>query len=409
MHLLSEFKEGLAISMSALRANKMRSGLTTLGIIIGVVTVTLMGTAIQGLDRAFVKSVSVIGTDVIFVERFNWFTHTRDAWLKMQKRRPFTLDQVHRLRNEMKLARAIAPVAESQQTIQFQRRHSDNVAIIGTTDEFQQTGSISVGEGRFLSPGEIEGGRPACVLGYQVATNLFPQGSAIGNKVMIGARACDVVGVLEKLGSFIDGESMDNQAIVPIAFFIGAYSSLPDYTVEVKAMSPEQLDDMKEELRMTLRKIRHVSPGDDDDFAMNQQDQFVEMFRRITGRLAAVGLFITGLSLFVGGIGIMNIMFVSVTERTREIGIRKAIGARRRTILVQFLIEAAAICLLGGMLAVALAYPVTLLMQKYLPASLSVPVVIVALLVSIITGVISGFLPAWRASQMNVVDALRSE
>src|SRR5438045_5825863 len=161
------------------------------------------------------------------------------------------------------------------------------------------------------------------------------------------------------------------------------------------------MDEAKEELRGVVRKLRKVPPGAEDDFAINQQDILVQTFHRIGGIIASVGLFITGLSMFVGGIGIMNIMFVSVAERTREIGIRKAIGAKRRTILIQFLIEAAAICLLGGFLALAIAWPVTFLIGKFLPATLSLTVAGVALSVSILTGVVSGFLPAFRAARMN--------
>ena len=159
---------------------------------------------------------------------------------------------------------------------------------------------------------------------------------------------------------------------------------------------------------MAMRKVRRLEPDQPDDFSVNQQDQFVKIFHKLGGTIAAVGLFITGLSLFVGGIGIMNIMFVSVAERTREIGIRKAIGARRRTILVQFLIEAASICLLGGLLALAIAWPLTWIIQKFLPTNLSLPIVGIALLVSLVTGLVAGALPAWRAARLNPVDALRS-
>jgi putative ABC transport system permease protein len=169
------------------------------------------------------------------------------------------------------------------------------------------------------------------------------------------------------------------------------------------------LDETKEELRGVLRRIRHVPPGVEDDFAINQQETFINTFHRVAGTIAAAGLFITGLSLFVGGIGIMNILFVSVAERTREIGIRKAVGAKRRAILLQFLLEAASICLLGGLVGVALAWPLTLVMQRFLPAAMSVATVTLALLVSALTGVASGFLPAWRAARMNPVEALRNE
>jgi putative ABC transport system permease protein len=197
--------------------------------------------------------------------------------------------------------------------------------------------------------------------------------------------------------------------LIPVKQFVGAFRSNPDFQIQVKAISMERLEDAKEELRGLLRKIRKVPPGDDDDFAINQQENFIQTFSRVAGTIALVGLFITGLSLFVGGIGIMNIMFVSVAERTHEIGIRKAIGAKRRTILVQFLVEAATICLLGGLLALAIAYPLTFALKKFLPATMSLTVVGIALLVSIFTGVASGFFPAWRAARMDPVEALRRE
>jgi putative ABC transport system permease protein len=226
---------------------------------------------------------------------------------------------------------------------------------------------------------------------------------------MIGDRAFEVVGVLDKLGSFLDGSSLDNQAIIPLKQFTAAFWSYPDYQIQVKALDPSQIEETKEEVRTVMRRIRRLAPNDPDDFAINQQDQFVDMFHRVAGTIAAIGLFITGLSLFVGGIGIMNIMFVSVAERTREIGIRKAIGAKRRTILVQFLIEAASVCLIGGLIGLCIAWPLTLVMQKFMPVTLSLPIVAIAMVVSLITGVVSGFLPAWRAARMNVVDALRNE
>ena len=409
MNLLTEPKEGLSISWDAIRGNKLRSALTTLGIVIGIVTVTLMGTAIEGLNHAFLKSISFIGADVLYIQRFNWFNHSQEEWLKMQKRREITLVQATALERQLTLARAVAPAADTDQRIEYKKRHSDNATIIGTTDQFLYTSSFTIAQGRFLSAAEVEGGRPVCVIGFQVATNLFQGESPIGNKVMIGPRAFEVLGVLEKQGGFLDGGSLDNQAIVPLNQFVTVFWSHPDYQIQVKVKQLEQLEDAKEELRTVMRRIRRLAPNEPDDFAINQQDQFVDMFHRVAGTIATIGLFITGLSLFVGGIGIMNIMFVSVAERTREIGIRKAIGAKRRTILVQFLIEAATICLLGGLIGLGIAWPLTLLIQKVMPATMSPVIVGIALLVSLVTGVLSGFFPAWRAARMNPVDALRNE
>lgn len=410
MNLFTEVREGLGISWAAIRANKMRSVLTTLGIVIGIVTVTLMGTAIEGLNQAFLKSVSVIGADVLYVQRSSWVNHSHEEWLKAMKRREISLAQVDALARQLTLARAVAPMVDTEQRIQYKKRRSDNVAIIGTTDQYALTSSVPLAEGRFISGPESDGGRPVCVLGYKVATNLFQGGgSAIGNKVQIGPRSYEVVGVLENQGSFLDGGSLDNQAIIPLKQFTTVFWNDPDYQIQVKVNQIEQLEDAKEEVRNVMRKIRRLAPTDEDDFAINQQDQFVDMFHRVAGTIASIGLFITGLSLFVGGIGIMNIMFVSVAERTREIGIRKAIGAKRRTILLQFLIEAASICLLGGCVALSIAFPLTLLMRKFMPATMSPMIVGIALLVALVTGLLSGFFPAWRAARMNPVDALRNE
>lgn len=408
MNFFTELREGLKISLGAIRANKLRAALTTLGIVIGVVTVTLMGTAIAGLNQSFMNSVSALGADVLYVSRQSWMINSQEEWMKMRKRRDITVGQFRALLRQADFASAIAPVIEGQAAVKYQDRRSDSANIVGTTEQYLSVGGSGVVQGRFFTAAESDGGRPVCVIGSEVATNLFPHELAVGNRISIGPRSFEVVGVLEKQGDLF-GSGLDSRICIPLQQFTAWFRNNPDLTLAVKVKDVTRLDDSREELRAALRRIRQVAPGDADDFSINQQDQFVEMFHRVAGTIAAIGLFITGLSLFVGGIGIMNIMFVSVAERTREIGIRKAIGAKRRTILLQFLIEAAAICFMGGLIALGIAWPVTLLMQKVMPATLSLLVVSIALLVSLLTGLISGFLPAWRAARMNPVDALRAE
>jgi putative ABC transport system permease protein len=408
MTFFIELKEGLSISWGAIRANKMRSILTTLGIVIGIVAVTLMGTAIEGVNHAFLKAVSFIGADVFFVQREDWSAPDTEAeYLKVQKRRHLTIEQFNALQRELPAASAMAPLNFDELPINYEKRSSNGVTIIGSTDQLLLTGGISIAEGRFLSAAEAEGGRPVCVIGYAVATNLFARASPLGKKVKIGQRPFEVIGVLEKQGDMFG--QFDNQAVIPLNQMMSAFLHTRDLEIiEIKIKDVTHLEDSREELHSVLRRIRRLAPGDRDDFAINQQEQILEIVQRVTAVIGGIGLFITGLSLFVGGIGIMNIMFVSVAERTREIGIRKAIGAKRRTILVQFLIEAAAICLIGGAIALGLAWPLTLIMRQYVPASLSVAVVSLALLVSLATGVLSGFVPAWHAARMNPVDALRT-
>jgi putative ABC transport system permease protein len=412
VNFLIEIKEGLSIAWDAIRANKMRSVLTTLGIIIGIVTVTAMGTAIDALNRAFYDSISILGADVLYVSRFTWADRTYEMWLSESKRRDITHLQARKVEQQMSLASAVAPVVSMNQMVWYKNRSSSRVEIFGTTDQYQTTSGFTVGQGRFFTEDEAEGGRPVCVIGNDVATNLFQRESPLGRKIKIGARRVEVVGVLEKRGSFLGMGSFDNRVVIPIQQLLIGYWRDPDFTVEVKVKDLVHLEDAKEELRGLMRKIRHIAPGDPDDFTINQQEQFITTFHKVTGTIAMVGLLITSLSLFVGGIGIMNIMFVSVAERTREIGVRKAIGARRRSILLQFLIEAASICLLGGLVGLGITYLLTLLASHffpYFPLDMSVPVMGLAILVSVVTGLTSGFLPAWRAARMNPVDALRNE
>ena len=409
MNLFSELREGFGISWDAIRAHKLRSSLTTLGIVIGIVTVTLMAAAIEGLDNAFLQSISSLGADVFYVERNSWVNeNTEGTWLKAQRRRPIRLAEAEALGQQLQLA-AVAPVAtDSGDSVKYKDRSANTATIIGTTDEYLDTSGVSVAQGRFLTAADAEGGRPICVIGSEVASNLFRGDSPLGAKIKIEDQSFEVVGILEKQGTML-GWSLDNRIIVPLRQFIAEIWSRPPIEIQVKVKGLVQLDEAKEELHQTMRHIRHIAPNQGDDFAINQQDQIVEMFHRVTGRIAVIGLCITSLSLFVGGIGIMNIMFVSVAERTREIGIRKAIGAKRRTILLQFLIEAACICLIGGFIGVSIAWLATLAVKHILPTTLSLNIVVMALLVSLFTGLISGFLPAWRAARMNPVDALRNE
>jgi putative ABC transport system permease protein len=411
MKFVAEIREGLGISWDAVRANKMRSALATLGIIIGIVTVTLMGAAINGLNQAFIKSISSLGADVFYVSQYNWFSGSYDDWLKTQKRhRPIRLREAEALAQQLASTAIVAPTAYDRETLQYKTRSATLVLIIGTTDAYLQTSGVNVAEGRFLTAADAEGGQPVCIIGSDVATNLFRGESSLGARIKIKNQSFQVVGVLEKQGKRM-GWSLDDRVIIPIREFLADIWNRPTIDrAEVKVNGLTQLDETREELRQIMRHIRHLAPGDPDDFGINQQDQIVQWFHQQTRTIAIIGLFVTSLSLFVGGIGIMNIMFVSVVERTREIGVRKAIGAKRRNILLQFLVEAACICLMGGLIGLGIAWLTTLAVSYLLfPAALSWTIVAVALLVSLLTGVVSGFLPAWRAARMDPVEALRSE
>jgi putative ABC transport system permease protein len=407
MRLASELREGIGISWMAIRGSKMRTALTTLGIVIGIVTVTLMQTAIEGLNKAFLKSISAIGTDVLYIERHSWFTD--EPWWKVRNRRLITPDQGRLVAQQSTLARAVSVESGEFGSVKYNNRSASSVMILGCRAETVIVANLSLTEGRFLGPNEVDGARPVCVLGSELAANFFPHESPIGKKIRIEGMPYEVVGVLGKIGSLLGLFNFDNRVMIPITRFLGDITHWPDVTITVKVNQISEMGDCIEELRGIMRKIRRLEPGMPDDFAINQQDAFIKTFNRLGTSIAGAGLVVAGLSLFVGGIGIMNIMFVSVAERTKEIGLRKALGARRRTILLQFLIEAGIICLCGGLLALGIAYPLSLLINRFLPTSMSIIIVSIALGVSLATGLISGFLPAWRASRLSPVEALRNE
>ncbi|MCL4539784.1 MAG: ABC transporter permease, partial [Bacteroidetes bacterium] len=390
-----EIKEGFKLSFAALMANKVRAVLTMLGIIIGIVSVTLMGSAIDGLTQAFNKSISSIGADVLYVQKWPWLNH--GLWWKYRDRRRIHVYYVNDIKREGTLFAAVAPVVQRLGTIGYRNRSAQNVLVEGTTADYAYVAKMDFSEGRFFTDMEATGDMPVTVLGADVADQLFPNQDPIGKTIKIDGLSFRVIGVRSKQGSFMGMFSLDNEVIIPIDQFRNIYGRHFFPTIEARVANPKELENAKEELRGIMRKVRGLSPFQQDDFSINEQSLLTSAFDRIAGIIGAVGLFITALSLFVGGIGIMNIMFVSVTERTKEIGIRKALGAKRRTILVQFLIESSLICLGGGLIGLGFSYPLSMLVDKFLPTSMPISLAFIGILISLAVGVISGIVPASRA------------
>ena len=407
MYFLTELKEGLAISFRAIRANKMRSVLTTLGIVIGIVSVTLMATAIEGVNRAFERSAAAFGTDVLYVQKFPWVSN--EDWATIRNRRNLEVPYAARIERQSNLCDAVAPVVSTRRRLTFGSNSMEGALISGTTGMYLSTAGVTLADGRFFTAEESSGGRPVCAIGAVVAENLFPMEDPIGKTIRVSGFPYTVVGVFEKQGGLFGAFTSDNRVFVPLFSFQTHYGGRRDVTIQVRVADLKQMEDAKLELEGIMRTIRGIPPGKPNYFSINQQEILTQTFAPIILVIASIGLFITGLSLFVGGIGIMNIMFVSVTERTREIGIRKAIGAKRRTILLQFLTEAAALCLIGGIIGLAIAFPLSLIVDQVLPTAMPLSVVFIAISISLVVGVISGFLPAYRAAKMDPVEALRYE
>ena len=406
MKLLRELFENFRIALESARANKLRSALATLGIIIGVFTVTMMATAITGVRTAFANSISLIGSDVLYIQRFNW--GPSEEWWKVRARQRITVAQAERLAERATMVEAISYESGANGTVKYLDREARGVMVMGNVASTARIRGLTIAQGRFLSEAEVEGERPVCVLGADLAERLFPNQEAVGEWIRLNAQRYEVIGVADKMGEFLFG-NLDYQVTIPITRLMSDFYRYPEITIAAKVGADKDMDEAQEELRWIMRAVRKVPPSEDDDFSINNQAALLDTFSQFTAIIGSAGLFMTGLSLFVGGIGIMNVMFVSVTERTSEIGVRKALGAKKRAILSQFLIEAALICVLGGLIALAMAWPVTIGLRRWLPTRISPSIAVLALSISAITGLIAGFLPANRAAKLKPVDALRSE
>ncbi|MBL9205821.1 MAG: ABC transporter permease [Opitutaceae bacterium] len=412
--LLYELTESFRIAFAQIRANKMRSALTALGVIIGIVAVTLMGTAIRGIDEGVNRSLSGFGDDLLYVTKWPW--RDVDDWWNFRNRRPIKTIYAAQV-NEWIASRPggplvmAIPAAERQSTIVRGEYRVNNIYTLGTTADYARVVRSEMKEGRFFSEMESQVGRNVCVVGYDVADALFSGMSPVGSFIQIRGQNFEVIGVAARQGSFLGIWSWDSMVVMPLTTMRRYYMSGDSGQLRIK-VEVARMAEARDELRGLMRRIRQLGPEQKDDFEINEQGAIREQLDPIKNGIALAGLFITGLALFVGAIGIMNITYVSVKERTREIGTRKALGARRRTILLQFLIEAVCICLVGGVAGLALAGGLSAIVATAAPSFplvFSVGLVVTGLVISVLTGIFSGFAPAWQASKLDPVVALRYE
>ena len=412
---LYELTESWKIAAAQMRSNKTRSMLTALGVIIGIVAVTLMGTAVAGIQVGFDKSMAVFGDDVLYVSQWPW--RKVDDWWNYRDRKKIKTEYaepLNRLIEKTPNSNLVIAVPTSSfiQRVKYEDKEVDGVYIRGTVSDYVITSTVEIKEGRFFNEMESRGGENVCVIGYDVADALFPAESPLDKEVLIKGQPYRVIGEFSRQGSFLGLFSLDSIVVMPLPAFQKYFSAKSDSDILVKVKDKTKMGDATDELRGYVRRVRGLPPEKKDDFSINEQQALKTTLDPIKNSIAIAGLFITGLSLFVGAIGIMNITFVSVKERTKEIGTRKALGARRRTILLQFLIESTALCLVGGIIGLTLAWFMCLGIGGAFPSfpiRFSFSLVFISMIVSVVTGLVSGFAPAWTASRLDPVTALRYE
>ncbi len=408
--------EIVAMAFDSLKSHKMRAFLTVLGIVIGVMTVIGMVSIIQGLNRSFLRELESVGSDLIIITKYEPGIQVGRRSEEERQRKDLTFEDAQALKTEGGLVKAVAVdivvnVFESV-PVKYQNAKSEDSIIIGMNEEFPQVLSVYLPQkGRFLSESDIRHNAKVAVLGVELAEILFPHSDPLGKEIRIGPEQFLVVGVLKKRGSMF-GQSRDNFVGIPITTLMKYFPyDLENLEIIATPRKHGYISETIEEITNILRLRRKVGFGKPSDFAVFTQDTMVDLYNQITGAAYLVMVVISSIGLLVGGIGVMNIMLVSVTERTREIGIRKAIGARSADILRQFLFEAVFLTGTGGLIGIVIGFAIAFLVKSAtpLPASVTLWSVILGFVVSVSVGLFFGIFPARKAARMDPIVSLRYE
>ncbi|HEU4766755.1 MAG TPA: ABC transporter permease [Pyrinomonadaceae bacterium] len=411
---LEDIKESALMAFDTMRTNKLRSSLTILGVSVGVLAVIFMVSIIQGLNKAVADQIESLGSNTIFVAKFEP-SFGRPPNAEELHRKDLTMDDAEALRTEAPSIVGVSPIHRMlAATVRYQDKQTDTPILFGVTPYYEFVHSQYVGNGRFISDIDLQDRSNVLVLGVDVKQALFPYEDALDKEVRINGNPYRVVGVMEPLGNFF-GQSRDNSIFIPITTFDKYYPDRPFpevvFFVIVRPVSRAFVKPATDEITDILRRRRRLAPGEPNNFGISSQDSLLDVYNQLTGATALVLTSISFVALMIGGIGVMNIMLVSVTERTREIGVRKAVGATRLNILSQFLLEAVVLTGIGGLIGLAVGEVLSLLMNRYSPLPTYVPIwaIGVGIGVSASVGIVFGLWPAWKAARLNPIDALRWE
>ncbi|MGQ9800853.1 MAG: ABC transporter permease [Candidatus Saccharicenans sp.] len=408
-------QEIFGMALESVRAHKMRSFLTTLGIVIGVMTVIAMVSVIQGLNRSIAGEIEKVGSSLIMAQKFEP-VRMGNLTEEERQRKDLTVEDAEAIRNECPLVGGLtiqlSPDFLQLPEVKYQNLNSDNAILFGTDDNFFKVYAIYLPrEGRGFTPAEIRHRARVCLLGSEVAEALFPHSNPVGKEIRIGGENFTVLGVLSKRGQML-GQSQDNIVLIPYTSLMKYFPYDPSsLQLTMTPKDPTKVEETIEQVTNLLRVRRKVPPNKPNDFSIYTQETLLTLYNQITGAAFIVMIVISSIGLLVGGIGVMNIMLVAVKERTREIGIRKAIGARARDIVKQFLIEAVFLTGLGGVIGILVGFAIALIIRAAtpLPAAVSWWSVFLGLSVSMAVGLFFGIFPAQKAARMDPIVCLRYE
>jgi putative ABC transport system permease protein len=402
--------EAILIALGSLIANPLRSFLTLLGIIIGIASIVAVVSIINGLNLYVEEKLSDLGPGVFVVSRVGFITNRQDFLEAIRKNKRLTLADAQAIRDRAPLADIVASEVHANTTVRYKANSVQGVDVSGINSEILQIEPYDVEVGRILTQTEVDRAAPVAFVGWEIADKLFANIDPRGKQVRIKGKSFEVVGVAKKRGS-VFGMSRDNFVRIPITTFQKMFGSRASVNISVKAADKENINAAIDQVRVVLRSKHHLRFNDKDDFGVTSAEGINTLWENLTRIIFNVAIFIVGLSLVVGGIVIMNIMLVAVIERTREIGVRKAVGARQRDIKLQFLIESVVLSCAGGAIGVTIAYLISWVLRTFspLPAAFPIWAPLLSFIICGAIGVFFGLQPAKKAARLDPIEALRAE